>query len=209
MRALIIANGEPPAEELLRELAAAADMVIAADGGADKAMSAGVIPGIVVGDLDSLGSRARAALAGRIMEIDDPDSTDLEKAVRVAIERGADEIDIAAAGGGRADHALANLSVLVRYGRQAHLRIHDDLFTIQLVRGRAAISAPEGTVVSLVAIGRCTGVTTIGLRWPLRDASLDFSPVGVHNEVALRPAGVQVATGDLLLFEGRWVEKHK
>jgi thiamine pyrophosphokinase len=41
-----------------------------------------------------------------------PDATDLQKAIDFALARGATQIDIAAAGGGRADHALANLSVL-------------------------------------------------------------------------------------------------
>ncbi|MFN0096448.1 MAG: thiamine diphosphokinase [Dehalococcoidia bacterium] len=208
MRALIVANGEPPSEALLRDLAAKASIVIAADGGADKALAAGVIPTVVVGDLDSVSPRTRATLDSRITHIDDADSTDLEKAVTLALDRGATAIDIVAAGGGRADHALANLSVLVRYGARAEIRIHDDLFAIRRVHHEARIVAAEGTVVSLVAIGRCTGVTTIGLRWPLRDATLDFSPLGVHNEVALRPAAVRVGTGDLLLFEGRWVEKH-
>jgi thiamine pyrophosphokinase len=68
--------------------------------------------------------------------------------------------------------------------------------------------APTGTVVSLVAIGRCTWVTTTGLRWNLARHDLVFSPYGVHNEVAQSPASVSVESGDLLLFRGRWIEKH-
>jgi thiamine pyrophosphokinase len=208
MRALIIANGEPPSEALVRELAAAAALVIAADGGADAALAAGIIPGMVAGDLDSLSARARQMLSSRLIHVDDNDSTDLEKTVTLALQQGATAIDIVAAGGGRADHALANLSVLVRFGAQADVRMHDDSFSIRAVQREATILAPAGSVISLVAIGRCTGVTTFGLRWPLRDATLDFSARGVHNEVTLRPASVSVASGDLLLFEGRWVEKH-
>jgi thiamine pyrophosphokinase len=85
----------------------------------------------------------------------------------------------------------------------------DDRFDIRLVEGSAVIDATPGTVVSLVAIGQCTGVTTSGLRWNLSAFPLSFSPYGVHNEVAEPPARVSVATGDLLLFEGRWVEKHR
>ena len=80
--------------------------------------------------------------------------------------------------------------------------------SFRLVDGETAIERPAGTVVSLVAIGRCEGVTTTGLRWPLDNATLEFSPRGIHNEVAATVASVRAASGDLLLFEGRWVEKH-
>ena len=125
-----------------------------------------------------------------------------------AIERGAKEVDVVGAGGGRADHALANLSLLTSYRGVATVRLQDDRFTTSLVEGFASIHAPVGTVVSLVALGMCTGVTTSGLRWPLNDFTLVFGPCGIHNEVVSNPAGVSVTSGDLLLFMGRWVEKH-
>ncbi len=134
--------------------------------------------------------------------------TDLEKAIRFAIAGGCDQIDVVGAGGGRADHTLANLSVLAVFRGQATIRLHDELFEITLVDGRAEASGEPGTVVSLVAIGACTGVTTRGMRWDLRDRTLAFSPLGVHNEILVSPASVEVRTGDLLLFLGRWVEKH-
>lgn len=210
MRALIFANGDPPSAALVARLRASADLLVAADGGADKALAAGFTPDAVVGDLDSASAAARAALpAAAFHQSTDPDSTDLQKAVAFCLERGCDEIGIVAAGGGRADHALANLSVLTVFRGRAKLRIVDDLFAVELVTGQAVIEAAPGTVVSLVAIGPCTGVTTTGLRWNLDGFALGFSPRGVHNEVAESPATVAVAEGDLLLFVGRWVEKHQ
>ena len=72
--------------------------------------------------------------------------------------------------------------------------------------GRDPAIVPLG--VPLIAIGRCEGVTTVNLRWDLANHTLDFSPYGVHNEVARQPAAVSVTSGDLLLFTGRWVEPH-
>ncbi|MEX1102814.1 MAG: thiamine diphosphokinase [Dehalococcoidia bacterium] len=209
MRVLLFADGEMPSLALIQELANAADVVFAADGGADKALSAGVRPDAVVGDLDSVSAEARRTLGeAAFHHAPSPDSTDLQKAIELALDRGATAIDIVAAGGGRADHALANLSVLPLYRGRARLRVVDDLFEVTLVEETVRIDAPVGTVVSLVAIGLCTGVTTTGLRWDLADHELVFSPYGVHNEVARPPATVSVEAGDLLLFRGRWVEKH-
>jgi thiamine pyrophosphokinase len=209
-RALVVANGELPSRRLVQELAAAAGLVIAADGGADRALAAGVEPSVVVGDLDSVSDDARQRLAQAEFLLDDDEhSTDLEKAVRLAVERGATRVDVVAAGGARADHALANLSVIVRFRGKADVHIVDDLFDIRLVDGEATVDAEPGTVVSLVAIGTCSGLTTSGLRWDLDGVTLDFSPRGIHNEVRARPATVRIAAGTLLLFEGRWVEPHR
>ena len=205
MRAIVIANGDPPSAALLGELREGAALVVAADGGARSALALGLTPDIVTGDLDSIGD---AIPADRIRPNPDPNATDLEKAVALCLDEGCDAVDIIGGGGGRADHALANLSVLVRFGRRARVRMVDERFAIELVDGEAEVDGSEGTVVSLVGIGRCEGVTTSGLRWELEDATLDFSAYGVHNEIATSPARVSVRSGDLLLFRGRWVERH-
>jgi len=209
IRARVGANGLPPSDALMYELAASAELVVAADGGADKAIASGLRVDAVVGDFDSASAGARRDLGDARLHPDrDPNRTDLEKAIDYCLARGIDAVDIVAGGGGRADHALANLSVLPLYRGRAHIRLIDDLFEIVLVEGQATVDAPPGTVVSLVAIGRCEGVTTSGLRWDLDGYTLRFSPYGVHNEVAVPPATIQVRSGDLLLFKGRWVEKH-
>jgi thiamine pyrophosphokinase len=210
MRALVFANGEAPPPGLVAELRAAAGMVVAADGGARHALANGILPDAVVGDLDSIDDELRAAIpAARFHRAARLDTTDLEKAVEFSIAKGATAVDVVAAGGGRSDHALANLSVLVLNRGKADVRVHDELFEVSLVVNRAEVVGPEGTVVSLVALGTCTGVTTEGLRWPLKEFTLPFGPRGIHNEIAASPAVVSVRTGDLLLFKGRWVEKHR
>ena len=209
MRVLLFADGELPSPALIAELAGQADLVVAADGGADKALSLGIRANAVVGDLDSVTAEARRVLGEQAFHhMPSPNSTDLQKAIDFALDAGADTIDIVAAGGGRADHALANLSVLPLYRGRGELRVIDDLFEVSLVEEEARIEAPAGTVISLVAIGRCIGVTTTGLRWDLDCYDLVFSPYGVHNEIAQSPATVSVESGDLLLFRGRWIEKH-
>ncbi|MCC6382096.1 MAG: thiamine diphosphokinase [Dehalococcoidia bacterium] len=209
MRALVFANGDPPSAVLAAALAANADLVVGADGGADRALALGVTVDRVVGDLDSVSDAARAAIpAGRFHRAPALDKTDLQKAIAFCVEAGCGRIDVVCAGGGRADHALANLAVLPLFRGEAEVRVVDDLFDIRLVDGEAVVEGPAGTVVSLLAIGQCEGVTTSGLRWDLTDFVLDFSPLGVHNEVVSTPAVVRVRSGQLLLFEGHWVEKH-
>ena len=209
MRALVIANGEAPSVGLLQALAAEATLVIAADGGASHALAAGLQLDAIVGDLDSVTTEMRETLPASLFHRDsDPDTTDLQKAITYCIAHGAIAVDVVAASGGRADHALANLSVLRLFRGQAAVRVVDDFFEVSLVEDEATVDAPIGTVVSLIAIGQAAGVTTTGLRWNLTNYPLAFSPHGIHNEVAAPPARISVASGDVLLFRGRWVEKH-
>jgi thiamine pyrophosphokinase len=211
MRALVFANGEAPSAALVRQLHRDGDLIVAADAGARHALACGLMPDAVVGDLDSFSEdpALQAALPGeRLQRAGQLDTTDLEKAVSWSIANGCDEVEILGAGGGRSDHALANLSVLALHRGRAAIRMHDEMFEIVLVDGDLEVEGPPGTVISLVAIGTCTGVTTRGLRWPLRDFTLPFGPRGVHNEIEHSPATVSVRTGDLLVFRGRWVEKH-
>ncbi len=210
MRALVFANGEPPSSQLIAELRKDADLVVAADGGVDKALALGVVPDAVVGDFDSASDASRDVIPGEgFILAEDPDHTDLQKAVAFALQQGCHEIDVVCAGGGRADHALANLSILALSGEGTVIRVIDDLFEVTRVDSRVEIDSPVGTVISLVAIGVCTGVSTSGLRWELHDRTLAFSPLGVHNELVRTPASVTVAEGLLLLFRGRFVEKHQ
>ncbi len=209
MRAVVFANGSPPSGGLVAEVVAGAGLVVAADGGVDRAHAAGDSVDALDGDLDSASQSARAWLAGDQVHLDtDPETTDLQKAIEYCLRRGATEVDVLAAGGGRADHALANLSMPVLFRGRARVRLIDDQFEISLVESQTTFTGPVGSVVSLVAIGSCQGVTTTGLRWDLEDATLPFGPRGVHNEVRQAPVTVRVRHGDLLLFRGRWVERH-
>ena len=95
---------------------AAGDLVIAADGGANWCAAWGWQPDLVIGDMDSLDEAVAVRLqADGVAFVRHPvekDETDLELALRAAVERGADEIVVAAALGGRIDHTLGNLALL-------------------------------------------------------------------------------------------------
>lgn len=209
-RALVIAHGELPSPALATSFAARAQLVVAADGGLRRALACGIIPDAIVGDLDSTREVDREVVPPeRFHHDDDVNTTDLQKAIAFCVARGFRRVDVIAAGGGRPDHAFANLSVIPLNRGIADVRIVDDFFEIRLVDGSITFEAEPGTVVSLVAIGACEGVTTSGLRWELDDYPLTFSPYGVHNEVARPPVTVSVVKGDLLLFQGRWVERHQ
>ena len=209
MHIVVFANGEPPTKSTIEEFSQGADLIIAADGGANNALSVDLIPNFIIGDMDSITDSTRSSIEKTRILIDkNPEKTDLEKTIEACLSKGATLIDVLCAGGGRADHALANLSILTRFGRESRIRIIDDFFEIELVNYKLHLKEPLGTVISLVALGRCLGITTSGLRWNLNEATFEFGTQGIHNEIVDNLAKIQVETGDLLLFKGRWIEKH-
>jgi thiamine pyrophosphokinase len=205
MRAVIFANGLFPEPESHRRLLGPDDLIVAADGGVAHARALGVTPHVVIGDLDSLPPKVRAELeAAGTRFISYPpakDETDLELALLYVAERGAREILILGALGGRLDQMLANLLLLTLPAvAQADVRIFERDQTAFLIRSQTVIEGEPGDVVSLIPLGGdAVGVTAEGLRWPLGDEVLRFGPArGISNVLLGRHARVCVREGTLL-----------
>jgi thiamine pyrophosphokinase len=189
-------------------------LVIAADGGLLKATAAGLKPDVLVGDFDSVPAGAvEAAEADGVEVIRYPtskDESDTELAVREAMRRGASEVEIAGAlGGQRIDHTLANLLLLASVDIGAALAIVDGPVTVRVIgpRGpeRLEIRGAAGDLVSLLALSESVvGVTTDGLAYALREATLNQGPtLGLSNELTGSRATVAVERGRLAVIHTR------
>ncbi len=204
MRALIVLGGDAPGEALLRRYAADSDLLIAADSGLAAFNRAGVAPDLLVGDMDSVEPSLLARYAHTPQRRLNPvkDDTDGVDALDVAIARGATQIALLGALGGRIDHALANLMLLVRAHRKgARAEIVTESLRAQRVDGEARLLGAKGDTVSLLPLGEARGVTLTGFFYPLQDATLGSAhPLGVSNVVVQDEAVVYVREGDLLMF---------
>lgn len=209
-RAVIAIDTQLPRPRLLAPWVERADLVVACDGAARRLLDRGITPDLVVGDMDGvLGSVRRALPPSRFLRDPDPERTDLEKAIAVAIQRGAADVTVVGAPGPRLDHALANASLLFHPDLAGlRLRFVDDQFVTQRVSGRATVRAPVGTIVSLWTPSVAQGVTTRGLRWELSDETLPSGTRGVHNEMADPVAHVTVREGPLVLLRGQGKLQH-
>lgn len=209
MRAFVVASS-PNAVEPDGLRPAANDLVIAADGGANWCAAWGWQPDLVIGDMDSVDE----ATAGRLRRegvpfVEHPvekDETDLELALSVAVERGADEIVVAGALGGRIDHTLGNLALLaLPLLASLPVRMVDGGQSIYLVRDRLVVTGAAGDTLSLVPFGGdARGVSVTGVHWPLAGADLPLGPsLGISNRLTGSQAEVTVRTGALLVIHIR------
>ena len=206
MRALIVLGGDAPENMLLISCAGYADLKIAVDKGYEAFDRAGIMPNLLVGDMDSVSSEAleRAQKSTQIERLPcQKDDTDGVHAVDVAIARGAKQITILGALGGRMDHALANLMLLVRaHEKGAYAEILDEHMRIVRVDGEIEITGAKGDTFSLLPLGKAEGVVIEGCAYhPEEELSLDSGyPMGVSNVITEDEAKVTVKEGDLLLF---------
>ena len=185
------------------------DLLIAADRGLDTCLLAGVTPDIVLGDYDSTGMRSRLdemKTMGVFVEVypAEKDFTDTEAAIRCALDRGADDIALLGATGGRLDHFLANLDLmLLPLRRGVRCAIVDERNVIRLLDTGVRLSADEvsGKYISLRPFTqRVTGVTLTGMKYPLRGAVLTKgSTLGISNEMTGSVAEVAFDEGIMIL----------
>ncbi|HVP40265.1 MAG TPA: thiamine diphosphokinase [Candidatus Saccharimonadales bacterium] len=202
--AVILANGEPPPREALARAVGAAALFVCADGGANAARAFGLAPQAIVGDLDSALPETLAHFAAvPVVREPDTERTDLEKTLEYVLARGPfAEIAVFGATAGRLDHVLGHLSLLKRYLGRAPLVLEDAHGRAWLARGEVELDAPPGTTVSFFAVGApAEGVTTEGLRYPLRGARLELGAQdSVSNVVERRPARIRVERGEILVL---------
>lgn len=204
-RAVIFANGVLEHPEAVLAGLRGSDYLIAVDGGLRHLNRLGLTPAVLIGDLDSISAAERQAAEAAGVEIFrfpvQKDDTDLELALRLAIERGFDSIRLSAMLGGRVDHLLGNLFVLAHpMLREVEVVIDEGVEEIFLIRTQAEINGHAGDLVSLLPVnGAVEGVVTRGLFYPLANETLwPYATRGISNVMQAETAAVHIARGELL-----------
>jgi thiamine pyrophosphokinase len=209
VRAAIFLNGAPDSERLIRAVADRADFVVAADGGARYALAAGIVPDLIVGDMDSLGEDLAQEIEGRGAELERhpvrKDKRDGHLAVLAARERGATAADFACAAGGKFGALFAVPHILLaaeRLGLRSYV-VADRGRMFVVEAGSRAVKGAVGDSVSVFPLaGPATGVTLEGMGYPLTNATLDpGDTLGFHNELVGGKAKVSVKGGTLLVVQ--------
>lgn len=175
-----LVGGGPVTRADLRLATARAPRMLAADGGADRALGHGFRPEAVVGDFDSISGTAKAVLGPDcLFPIPEQLTTDFDKALRSV-----DAPFTLALGftGARIDHGLAVFNALVRHADRRCLVIgpRDVVFHAPATLD---LSLRAGDRFSLYPMAPVTG-RSHGLEWPID--GIAFAPdgmIGTSNRV--------------------------
>ncbi|MBK5927821.1 thiamine diphosphokinase [Rhodobaculum claviforme] len=192
----LVGGGEVTAAALDAALARAPRLV-GVDGGADRALAAGHVPELTIGDLDSLSAAGRAALEpARIVRIAEQDTTDFDKALRSV---SAPFVLAVGFTGARIDHMLGAFNVLARHPDRRCVVVGDRDVCF-LAPPTLALDLAPGMRMSLFPMGPVRGRSE-GLHWPID--GIDFAPdtvTGLSNRVSARGVRLSFSAPRMLVL---------
>ncbi len=210
MRVGIVCNGSVTDYGWLGSVLAGCDKLICADGGANHVYRLGVVPDLIVGDLDSISPGVMDYYSGHNVPVlrfpPEKDDTDQRIALKAAIELGATEVVLLGSIGKRLDHTLGSLSVLAYLLENGVSGVvMDEYNEITLCQGEALIRGEVGQEVSLLPLTtRVTGISTQNLKYALRNAVFTLgNPYGISNVMTAPQARVTFEQGMLLVIKSR------
>lgn len=198
--AVIILNGTLPPIGVLEQFSSVP--FIAADGAANALIEVGVIPDILVGDLDSVRPDVVETVRLHGMVISEPDQefNDFEKALRVAATSLWRNVLVLGIHGGELEHTLNNWSVLMRHGRTMRILALDGARIGLPVYDVFTYGAEHDEIVSIIPQPQAR-ITTTGLKWPLADEVLALgSREGARNRATETSVTITVHDGSALVF---------
>ena len=207
---VIVVTGSEPLDPVAVAAVPPSAIVLAADGGLDHALAAGLSPAGLVGDLDSITPEGLAwAEQHSTVARHDPrkDQTDTELALAMAIDLNPSRLVLLAGGGDRLDHTLGALGAL-GHPTLTSIPIIEGWWGRKRIRvlhgpGRAEITDLQiGSSLSVLAAhGPCEGVTLTGVEWPLANHHLDpLVGLGISNIAVESSVSISVVQGVVTVF---------
>lgn len=220
-KVLLISGGKAEMD-FIREYTASLkyDTVVCADSGLDTAYRLGMPVHYFMGDFDSVTPQVleayRAGRAAGSMHCEwvrypaEKDYVDTQLVLEWILEKGASEITILGATGGRMDHFLANVNMLmIPMKQEVPAYIIDSKNRIRLIHEKLTIARKElyGKYISLLPLtSEVTGVTLRGLKYIVEDFTLRVGlPRAISNEMdeVSACAEIEMDTGVLIVVESR------
>lgn len=178
--------------------------LISADGASNKLYKWKIIPNYIIGDLDSIAPKALAYFRKKnvqVRKITEQEHTDFEKCMMFALSKKLNAITVIGYGGKRSDHLLNNFSVMKRYYKKCRIRLIDKEFEVFFAGKVTELECKIGDTISLMAMPKAEGITTYGLKYPLKNESLEFGiREGALNKAISSKVKIEVKKGDLLVF---------
>jgi thiamine pyrophosphokinase len=200
-RVLGVLAGQDMPLDLLLQWANGAEAIVAADGGANRLVDAGIVPHVVVGDFDSVRPDVREKLRD-MREDPDQDKTDCDKLFRVVAEfLPENPITIVSSEGDLPDHFLASLHSAAKANMPVRFAMRRGIGWVLRDGSTVQVHTKPGRRISLIPLTDCYGIDFEGVRWPLRIAKLNpQEQTSISNQATRPTVSAKVRRGACLLF---------
>lgn len=187
-KAIVLANGKAPRKSFFRFARKNGfEKIICADGGANSIKKLGLIPQVILGDLDSASEEVlkEFSTTSEIIRIADQNTTDMEKALMYCVENGIAEVLLAGVTGTRLDHSLGNLSLLHRFIGALSISLMSEDSLLTPVNDSRIFMCNPNDIFSIYGFGTDVRITTRGLKYELDDSPLKFGVFDSTSNVAV------------------------
>lgn len=199
MTAYIILNGEKT--ENIKEVIGENQNIYCADGGADYLCEQGIIPKIIMGDMDSISDFAKSFYEDKGCSFEifpcEKDETDGELIVEKALRDNPDEVIILCGLGGRIDHMLGNFQLLYRIALRGVTGkiIGNDILGI-MSKDKLVIKKKDNQLVSVIPYEDNTVLTLKGFRYNVEQFKFEKdTPIGLSNYLLEKEGEITVHSG--------------
>lgn len=181
--------------------------LVGVDGGAKKAREFGLLPDLIIGDLDSITPETLDYFRSAGVKIEynpDQENNDLEKCIRLLLQRGWRQFILAGFTGKRDDQTIATLQIARKYLSRAQFLIYTETAEIYpLKKGYWILETVAGQTVSLFGFLHAQHLTTRGLQFALNDENLGGGSRGLSNIATGQMCEIRFTGGNLLVVKNQ------
>ena len=176
-KCIILANGKPPKKSIItffqrRDY----KKLICADGGSNSALKMKLVPDVIIGDFDSISSKALKDFnsVSKIIRLKRQNDTDVEKCLKYAIKNKFEEALLLGATGNRLDHTFCNIGIVLKFFPQIKVSLIAEDSFMKAYTGNIELKTIPGETISLYGISPETKIISNGLKYELKNISLPF-----------------------------------
>ena len=196
---VILANGEFPIHSYPLKLINNAKNIICTDGSVNKLIKIGIKANIIIGDMDSL-DISSAEIKKNMIPDANQNNSDLEKALIYYLENFKKEkLFILGATGLRDDHNFTNMLLLNKFSSELSISLVTNYYKIIVNKGKNIYPSQPNQQISILPLKRINQISTEGLKYELREASLDSDSRGISN-IALHSEFMIESSDNVFVF---------
>lgn len=204
MKSCVIIGGAPINDyERIKKYISHKDYFIFCDSGLKHADKLNIKPSLIIGDFDSY-EEPETDIETIVLPCE-KDDTDTFFAVKEALKRGFEIFTIIGAVGGRLDHSLGNISMLLYlYNQNKKAVLIDDYSVMNIVGNEPEYINKDFLYFSLLNVdGDAKGINIENAKYPLKNATVncEYSYCVSNELINDEPAKVYINDGKMLLVK--------
>lgn len=209
----VFAGGEFSPEDIPSKEQSPGDFHLCVDRGVEYCLQAGLEPGLLIGDFDSVSPEilldVRLEHVPRQVHPRGKAASDLELALEWLVKDPPDRVILLGVSGGRTDHMLFNWSLPLLREWPFNMQLIDSTTHAYLItkHDQLSICAELGQTISLLVLSVADGVSTTGLQYELNNATmLPGSTLGLSNVADATKCTVSLKSGAVLVMVQKLIQ---